>query len=164
MKKKKKEFSDLLVAEKIIDFLECSFPLLFGCRENQYQANFFFFFDWATEWALKYHGPTGLVEPAGPGGGGSGPRKENPFSKRAESGLRVLARRSGLDMEKSNPNPTRCHSYLSQPFGSFQLGFSIWLGMGLKGTNKTLAPMGFGPFCKLLSSPKLPLIIFNTTI
>ena len=33
-----------------------------------------------------------------------------------------------------------------------------------KGTNKTLAPMGLGLFCQLLTSPKLPLIIFNTTI
>ena len=33
-----------------------------------------------------------------------------------------------------------------------------------KGTNKTLAPMGPGLFCQLLTSSKLPLIIFNTTI
>ena len=33
-----------------------------------------------------------------------------------------------------------------------------------KRTNKTLALMGFGLFCQLLTSPKLPLIIFNTTI
>ena len=33
-----------------------------------------------------------------------------------------------------------------------------------KGTNKNLAPMGLGLFCQLLTSPKLPLIIFNTTI
>ena len=33
-----------------------------------------------------------------------------------------------------------------------------------KGINKTLVPMGLGLFCQLLISPKLPLIIFNTTI
>ena len=33
-----------------------------------------------------------------------------------------------------------------------------------KGTNKTLPPMGLRLFCQLLTSPKLPLIIFNTTI
>ena len=37
----------------------------------------------------------------------------------------------------------------------------MWLGVE---PNKTLAPMGFGLFCQLLTSPKLPLIIFNTTI
>ena len=45
----------------------------------------FFFFDWATEWALKYHGPTRPVEPVGPDEGGFGPWKKNPFSKRAVS-------------------------------------------------------------------------------
>ena len=33
-----------------------------------------------------------------------------------------------------------------------------------KGTNKTLAPMSLELFCQLLTSPKLPLIIFNITI
>ena len=33
-----------------------------------------------------------------------------------------------------------------------------------KGTNKTLAPMGLELFYQLLTSPKLPLIIFNITI
>ena len=33
-----------------------------------------------------------------------------------------------------------------------------------KVTNKTLTPMGLGFFCQLLTSPKLLLIIFNTTI
>ena len=49
-------------------------------------------------------------------------------------------------------------------FGPFQLGLSVWLVVGAKGTNKTLAPMGLGLFCQLLTSPKLPLTIFNTTI
>ena len=44
------------------------------------------------------------------------------------------------------------------------MGFSLWLEMGPKGTNNTLAPMGLGLICQLLTSPKLPLIIFNTTI
>ena len=49
------------------------------------------------------------------------------------------------------------------------LGLSNWvLACGLewdqKGTNKTLAPMGLGLFYQLLTSPKLPLTIFNTTI
>ena len=49
------------------------------------------------------------------------------------------------------------------------LGLSNWaLVCGLEwdqnGTNKTLAPMGLGLFCQLLISPKLQLIIFNTTI
>ena len=33
-----------------------------------------------------------------------------------------------------------------------------------KGTNKTLVTMGLGLFYQLLTSPKLPLIIFNTII
>ena len=33
-----------------------------------------------------------------------------------------------------------------------------------KGINKTIAPIGLGLFCQLLTSSKLPLIIFNTTI
>ena len=33
-----------------------------------------------------------------------------------------------------------------------------------KGTNKILAPMGLEFFCQLLTTLKLPLIIFNTTI
>ena len=49
-------------------------------------------------------------------------------------------------------------------FGPFQLGFSMWLEVGPKETNKTLAPMDFGPLYQLLTSPKLSLIIFNTTI
>ena len=81
------------------------FPLLFGWQENQYQANIFFFY-WATEWALKYHNPTRPVEPAGPSWGRSGPRKKkNSSSKRAGSGPRVFARRSGPDMEKPDPLP-----------------------------------------------------------
>ena len=54
--------------------------------------------------------------------------------------------------------------YLLRPaFWAIPIG-RMWLGVGLKGTNKTLIPMGFGLFSQLLTSPKLPLIIFNTTI
>ena len=53
---------------------------------------------------------------------------------------------------------------LGRSIGPFQLNFSVWLGMGPKGTNKILAPIGLGFFYQLLTSPKLPLIIFNTTI
>ena len=48
-------------------------------------------------------------------------------------------------------------------FWAIAMRSSMWLGVGPKGTNKTLAPMGLGFFCQLLTSPKLPLIIFNTT-
>ena len=40
----------------------------------------------------------------------------------------------------------------------------IWLRVGPKGTNKAQAPMGFELICQLLTSQKLPLIIFNTTL
>ena len=57
------------------------------------------------------------------------------------------------------------HNWLSNwPFGPAQLGFNLWLEIGPKGTNKTLSPMGIRLICQLLTSPKLPLIIFNTTI
>ena len=53
---------------------------------------------------------------------------------------------------------------------NYLIGLTFWaFPIGLKcmawsGTNKTLAPMGLGLFCQLLTSPKLPLTIFNTTI
>ena len=66
--------SDLLDAEKIMGFLECSFsPLVWLLRKSILGKHFFY---WATEWALKYDGPMGPVEPAGPGGDKSGPRKK----------------------------------------------------------------------------------------
>ena len=48
------------------------------------------------------------------------------------------------------------------------MGHSNWdlvcdLEWDQKGTNKTLASMSLGLFCQLLTSPKLPLIIFNIT-
>ena len=59
------------------------------------------------------------------------------------------------------------HNWLSN--WASLLSLSNWtLVCGLewdqKRTNKTLAPMGLRLFCQLLTSPKLPLIIFNTTI
>ena len=51
-------FPSYLVAEKI--------PCLVAEKINIRQT---FFFYWATKWALKYHGPTGPVEPAGLGCG-----------------------------------------------------------------------------------------------
>ena len=75
----------------------------------------FFFFVQATEWAMKYHSPTGPVEPARPGGDRSGPCEKNLFSKRTGFGLQVLTCGSGSDIEKPDPNPTRCHSYSQHP-------------------------------------------------
>ena len=49
-------------------------------------------------------------------------------------------------------------------FWVIPIGLNMWLGVRPKGTTKTLAPMGLGLFCQLLTSPKLPLTIFNTTI
>ena len=71
----KKKVFDLLVAKKIMGFLKCSFsPPVWLLRKSILGKHFFF--NWATEWALKYHGPTGPVEPVGPCGGGFGPRKK----------------------------------------------------------------------------------------
>ena len=74
-----------------------------------------FFFYWAIEWALKYHGPTGLVEPTRPGGGGFEPRKKKICLVNGPG----LSRGSwpagqGSDMEILGSNPTRCHSYLGK--------------------------------------------------
>ena len=41
--------------------------------------------------------------------------------------------------------------------------YMAWSGTK-KGTNKTLTLMGLGFFYQLLTNPKLPLIIFNTTL
>ena len=74
-KKKKKRVSDLLVAEKIMGFLEYSFsPLVWLLRKSILGKHFFFY--WATEWALKYHGPMRPMELVGPDEGGSRPRKK----------------------------------------------------------------------------------------
>ena len=64
--------------------------------------------------------------------------------------------------------------YVSLLITDYLIGLVFWaipiwaLVCGLewdqKGTNKTLAPMGLGLFNQLLTSSKLPLIIFNTTI
>ena len=59
--------------------------------------------------------------------------------------------------------------FLSLYITDYLIGLAFWaLVCGLewdqKGTNKTLAPIGLGLFYQLLTSPKLPLILFNTTI
>ena len=65
--------SDLLDAEKIMGFLVFFFPSCLVAEKipclvaEKINIRQTFFFYWATEWALKYHGPTGPVEPAGPG-------------------------------------------------------------------------------------------------
>ena len=91
--------SDLLVAKKIMVFVGfqsvqiwiflCSFSPTCLVAEKISIRQFFFF--WVTEWALKYHGPTGPVEPArrvwAP--------QKNPFTNQAEFGSQVQARGSG---------------------------------------------------------------------
>ena len=59
--------------------------------------------------------------------------------------------------------------YASLLITDYLIGLAFWaLICGLewdqKRTNKTLVPMGFGHFCQLLTSPKLSLNIFYTTI
>ena len=59
--------------------------------------------------------------------------------------------------------------YVSLLITDYLIELAFWaLVCGLewdqRGTNKTLAPMSLGLFCQLLTSPKLPSIIFNTTI
>ena len=76
------------------------------------QFFFFFFFGWATIWAADWAQIwQGLTGPAGLGGGGSGPWEKNLVSKRVGFGLQAKTRGSGPDMEKPDPNSTRCHSY-----------------------------------------------------
>ena len=72
---------------------------------------------------------------------------------------------------------TYCSSkilYVSFIITDYLIGLAVWafpiwdlvcaLEWDQTRTNKTLAPMGLGLFCQLLTSLKLPLIIFNTTI
>ena len=61
------------------------FPLLVWLLRKLVLGKKFFF--WAIEWALKYRGPTGPVEPAGPGGAGLGPVKKIRLLIGAGSGL-----------------------------------------------------------------------------
>ena len=61
------------------------------------------------------------------------------------------------------------YMFLSLYITDYLIGLTFWaLVCGLewdqKGTNKTLAPMSLELFYQLLTSPKLSLIIFNTTI
>ena len=60
---KKKRVSDLLVVEKIMGFLECSFSFCLVAEKINIRQTFFFY--WATEWTLKYQGLTGPVELVG---------------------------------------------------------------------------------------------------
>ena len=59
---------------------------------------------------------------------------------------------------------------MGRPIGPFQLDFSVWLRVGPKETNKTLAPIGLGLFCQLLTMSKLllinliPLYKYNCTL
>ena len=58
-------------------FLKCSFsPPVWLLRKSILGKHFFILFYSATEWALKYHGPTGPMEPAGPSRAGPGPEKK----------------------------------------------------------------------------------------
>ena len=80
-----------------MDFLVFFFPYLFGCWENQYQANFFFFFGpqngpWST---MAQRGPR---SPWGLAGWVWAPQK-NPFTNRARFESLVQARWSGPGMK-----------------------------------------------------------------
>ena len=83
-------------------------------------------FFWATEWALKYRGPTGPVEPAGPGGAGLGPAKK----------IRLLSGRVwvlgpdprvGPGYEKTRPEPDPL-PFLSVSITTHFLAFSLSIG------------------------------------
>ena len=52
-------------------------------------------------------------------------KKKNPFNKWVESGLLGQIRKSGPGMEKPDPNPTRCHSYLLYLLGNSGLWIRI---------------------------------------
>ena len=79
------------------------------------------------------------------------------------------------ELERVQHSHTNHFMYLSKKLcmslliTDYLIGLAFWaFPIGLewdqKGTNKTLAPMGLELFCQLLTNPKLPLIIFNTTI
>ena len=71
-----------------------------------------FFFCWAMIWVANWAQIwQGLTGPVGLGRGGSEPQEKNPVSKRAGFGPWAKTRGSGSSMEKSDPNPTHCHSY-----------------------------------------------------
>ena len=66
-----------------MNMILASWGLFFGflilVRLWRLRALGFFFFDWATDWALKWHGLGGAQRR------GSGPRIKNPFIKRVGS-------------------------------------------------------------------------------
>ena len=105
----KKRVSDLLVAEKIMGFLEYSFSPPIWLLEKSILGKHFFL--------LGHRMGPEVPRPNGARGAQRGrvraPEK-NPFSKRAGSGPWVLACESGPGMEKPGPNSTRCHSYFPQ--------------------------------------------------
>ena len=88
----------------MIGFVICvSLVVIYGCK-----IVFFFFLNIGSvlDMALdKAHncwtGPTGRVWS----------QIKNPFIKQVEFGFRGWACRSSLDIKKSNPNLTCCHSY-----------------------------------------------------
>ena len=88
---------------------------LFGiCRLEWEKKNLdFFFFFWLGH-VLGPNSKRGPRGPWGPAGAGLGSGKKTRYPKRGGSESRVLPCGTGPDMEKSGPNPTRCHSYLKQ--------------------------------------------------
>ena len=105
----------MLVAEKIMVFIGfryvqiwiflCSFsPTCLVAEKISIRQKFFFF--WATEWALKYCGPTGPVKPVGPGGAGLGPAKKIRLLIGPGSGLGSRpAGRAGYEKTRPEPDP-----------------------------------------------------------
>ena len=134
-KNKEKEQNDetiekirLFVLEKVTEYIEKyeGDLIMEFTKANLEIANIFFFFYWATEWALKYHGPTG------PDGGGSGSREKNPFSKWIGSKPRVLSHGSGQDMKKTRPlaipiTHPRMNARFCQPSFFFNSKSAIYL-------------------------------------
>ena len=59
---------------------------------------------------------------------------------------------------------TKFYMFLFLYITDYLIGFRYVIWSETKRTNKILALMNFGHFYQLLTSPKLPLIIFNTTI
>ena len=87
-------------------FLESSFsPLVWLTRKSILGKHFFFY--WATEWALKYHNPTRLVELAGLDGGRSKPQKKIRLVNRPSPGRRSWP----AGQVRVWKNSTHCHSY-----------------------------------------------------
>ena len=102
----------LLVSDLFRSGFSCVlFPLLFGCLENQYQANISFFEPQNRPWNTMARGARRAWR------GGSGPRKKK---------IRLIigpdpGRRSRLaGRVQVWKNPTRCHSYTKQLYTGYQ--------------------------------------------